>query len=74
MVPLVVLSSRWKEEFLLGPLASLGLWWATCAMSLATTTCLSSSLNLYVALIGAESFPSLFEKNEVIGLSPWPLS
>lgn len=73
MLPVVARWSRWQEEFLLYPLASFGLRWATCVMSLAHT-CLSSSLNPYMAEIRAGSFPSLFEENEVIGLPPWPLS
>lgn len=62
------------EEAFLCPFASSGLWWDTCAMTLADTTCHCSSLNPYIAVIRAGSFPSLFEVNEIIGPSAWPLS
>lgn len=61
------------EGHFLCPFASFDLWWGTSAMTLADTTCLFSSLNPYIAVIRAGSFPSLFEVNEVTVPSPWPL-
>lgn len=52
------------EEAFLCPFVSSGLWWDMCA----DTTCLCSSLNPYIAVIRAGSFPSLFEEMRLLVL------
>lgn len=67
------------ESPFLCPLASFDLWWDTRAVILADTTCLFTSLNPHIAVIGGGGGGQgislhFFEANEVIVPSSWPLS